>query len=154
MKAVLDVGQFVSATIRGRGHPAQILAAWRAEKFELVSSLPILDDLRRVLFYPHIRKRHQWSDEEIHLFVDSIATAATLTSGHLDVAVVKEDPSDDKVLACAVEGEVDFIVASDEHLAKLESFSGIPIVPPRRFLELLQAQQEEKEAREQESPNK
>lgn len=55
MKAVLDVGQFVSATIRARGHPAQILSAWHAEKFELVSSLPILDDLRRVLFYPHIR---------------------------------------------------------------------------------------------------
>ena len=49
MKAVLDVGQYVSATIRADGHPAQILQAWRAGEFELVTSPPILDDLRRVL---------------------------------------------------------------------------------------------------------
>jgi len=44
------------------------------------------------------------------------------------------------VLACAQEGRVDYIVASDEHLTKLGSFSGIPIIPPLRFLEVLQRQ--------------
>jgi putative PIN family toxin of toxin-antitoxin system len=140
MKAVLDVGQYVSATIQGRGHPAQILAAWRAGAFELVTSDAILDDLRRVLFYSHIRKRHNWSDEQIALFVDSIALAATRTPGRLMVQAVKDDPADDKILACAKEGQVDFIVASDEHLTKLGSFADIPIVSPRRFLELLQGQ--------------
>jgi putative PIN family toxin of toxin-antitoxin system len=138
MKAVLDVGQFVSATIRADGHPAQILSAWRAGEFELVTSLPILDDLRRVLRYPRIRKRHQWSDEEIELFVDSIAVAATLTPAELEVTAVEEDPADNKVLACAVEEQADYIIASDEHLIKFEHHSRIPIVPPRRFLELLQ----------------
>ena len=118
MRAVLDVGQYVSATIQARGHPAQILTAWRAGEFDLVTSGPILDDLRRVLFYPHIRKRHQWSDE-------------------------------DKILACAKEGQVDYIVASDEHLAKLGSFAGIPIIPPRRFLEILAEQREKKEGQEE-----
>lgn len=137
MKAVLDVGQYVSATINRHGHPGQILSSWRAGEFELFTSTPILEDLRRVLFYPHIRKRHQWSDEQIHLFVDSIALAATLTPASLKVEVVKEDPSDDKILACAKEGEVDYIVASDAHLADLGGFESIPIVPPRRFLEIL-----------------
>ncbi len=137
MKAVFDVGQYVSATIQVRGHPARLLSAWRAGQFELVTSAPILDDLRRVLFYPHIRKRHQWSDDEIHLFVESIALATTLTPGQLEVTAVEDDPSDNKILACAQEGQVDYIVASDAHLTKLESFAGIPIVPPRRFLEIL-----------------
>jgi putative PIN family toxin of toxin-antitoxin system len=140
MKAVLDVGQYVSATLQSRGHPAQILAAWRANAFELVISDAILDDLRRVLFYPHIRKRHRLSDEQIALFIDSIALAATRTPGWLSVHAVKADPADDKILACAQEGEVDFVVASDEHLTKLGSHAGIPIVTPRRFLELLQEQ--------------
>lgn len=141
MKAVLDVGQFVSSTIHSRGHPAQILSFWRAGKFELVTSPPILDDLRRVLHYPHIRKRHQWSDETIELFVSAIGVAAILTPGKLEVSVVKRDSSDDKVLACAKEGNLtpdDTIVSSDEHLAELIVFSGIPIVPPRLFLERLQ----------------
>jgi len=137
MKAVLDVGQFISATIQPRGHPAQILMAWRAGKFELLTSLSILADLRRVLAYPHIRKRHRWSDEEIELFVDSLALAATLTPGQLQVNAVEDDPSDNKVLACALEGAADYIVASDEHLTKLKAYAGIPIVPPRRFLEII-----------------
>jgi len=140
MKAVLDVGQYVSATIQSRGHPAQILAAWQAGAFELVTSDPILADLRRVLFYPHIRKRHQWPDEAIHLFVDSLALAAIRTPGRLEVHIIADDPTDNKVLACAQEGQADYIVASDEHLTRLGSYAGIPIVLPRRFLAILQAQ--------------
>ena len=137
MKAVLDVGQFVSATIVPGGHPAQILSGWRVGTFELVTSIPILNDLRRVLHYPHIRKRHRWTDEEIDLFVDSLALAASVTAGELEVDAVEDDPSDNKVLACAVEARADYIVASDEHLSKLGTFSGISIVAPRGFLEIL-----------------
>jgi uncharacterized protein len=138
MKAVLDVGQFVSATIYDEGHPGQILATWRHGRFELVTSLPILDDLQRVLQYPHIRKRHQWSDQQIERFVQLLATAATLTPGKEVVHAIADDPTDNKILACAVEGQVDYIVASDEkHLTPLGSYAGIPIVRPRRFLEIL-----------------
>ena len=89
MKAVLDGGQYVSATIKPRGHPVQIPQAWRDGKFELISSVPLLDDLRRVLFYLHIRKWHK---------------------------------------------------SSDRHLTRRDSFEGVPIVLPRRFLEILDEQ--------------
>lgn len=135
----MDVGIFVSATINANGHPAQIMTAWRDGAFELVTSGPILDDLRRVLFYPHIRKRHRWSKDSIELFVDSLALAATLSPGNLQVEALEDDPSDDKILGCAVEEQVDYVVASDEHLSRLGSFSGIPIVSPRRFLDVLRA---------------
>ena len=138
MKAVLDVGQFVSAAINPHGHPGQILTAWRNGQFELVTAPAILEDLRRVLSYPHIRKRHQWSDEQIDLFIQLLAAAATLTPGRHSVQVVAADPTDDKILACAEEGLVDHIVASDEqHLFPLGSYAGIPIVRPRQFLEIL-----------------
>ncbi len=142
MRAVLDVGQFVSATIVPQGHPAQILRAWREGRFELVTSAPILEDLRRVLFYPRIRRRHGFSDEEIQLFIDALALAATVTAGDLEVEAVPDDPTDDKVLACALEAEADYVVASDEHLISLGHFRGIPIVPPRQFLEILQTSEE------------
>jgi uncharacterized protein len=143
MRAVLDVGQFVSVTINRRGHPGQILALWRAGAFELVTSLPILEDLRRVLSYRHIRRRNHWTDEQVEDFLDGIAATATLTPGHfLDVPAVKDDPTDDKVLACAVEASADYIVASDDHLAMLRIYAGIPIVRPRRFLEILEQPKE------------
>jgi uncharacterized protein len=138
MKVVLDVGQKVSATINAKGHPAQILSAWREDKFELYTSRPILEDLKRVLGYPRIRKRHRWTDEEIEIFVDSLADAANLTPGELQINAVEQDPTDNKIIPCAVEGRVDYVIASDEHLVSLENFQGIRIVSPRRFLSNLE----------------
>lgn len=138
IKAVLDVGQFISATIRVDGHPAQILEAWHNGEFELFTSLPILEDLRRVLGYPRIRKKHLWTDDEIDFFVVSLAVATRLTPGELDVRAVINDPTDDKILVCAEEGRVNYIVASDEHLLSLHAHQGIPIVSPRQFLMILE----------------
>lgn len=105
----------------------------------MLTSLPILDDLRQVLAYSHIRKRHQWSEKEIDLFVISLGVAAHLTPGELEVRAVEADSTDNKILACAMEGQADYIVSSDEHLTKLGNYEGIPIVPPKRFLEILRA---------------
>jgi len=137
MKAVLDVGQFISATIRSDGHPAQVMRAWRDGEFELYISIPILEDLRRVLGYRHIRKRHGWTDEEIDTFILALGIAAQLTDGELEINLVKDDPTDNKILACAEEGNVDYIVASDMHLTKVGNFNGMPILTPRQFLEIL-----------------
>ena len=91
--------------------------------------------------YPHIRKRHQWSDDQIERFVQFLSTAALLTPGRHTVQVITAEPTDDKILACAAEGQVDYIVASDgKHLLPLGSYAGIPIVRPRQFLEILAAQ--------------
>ena len=138
MKAVFDVGPIVSSTITTLGPSGQIMDAWYADQFELVTSPSILADLRRVLGYPHIRKRHQWSDTQIEAFVGFIAANAIVTSGRHHVEVVKDDPTDNKILACAEEGQADYIVTSDErHLLPLGSFRGMPIVRPRQFLEIL-----------------
>jgi hypothetical protein len=147
LKAVLDVGPIISAVIAPPGHSGQILLVWEAGAFELVTSSAILADLRRVLGYPHIRKRHQWSDTQIEAFIGFLAANATLTAGSHQVAAVQADPTDNKILACAEEGQADYIVASDErHLLPLGSFRGIPIVRPRRFLELLAKPSAETEA--------
>jgi len=48
--------------------------------------------------------------------------------------VVIQDPSDDKVLVCAVTAGVDRIVTGDAHLLDLKEFRGIPILTPTAFL--------------------
>lgn len=48
--------------------------------------------------------------------------------------VVKEDPSDDKFLACAKYTNASYIISGDKHLLKLKSYSGISIVEPSAFL--------------------
>lgn len=48
--------------------------------------------------------------------------------------VIKEDPSDNKYLACAHEGEADYIVSGDHHLLDIKAFKGIEIIRPKVFL--------------------
>ena len=142
MKIVLDANLFVSAAIEARGKPAQILDAWRNDQFVLILRDDILEEFERVLYRPRIRKRHQWTDSEINGFLDSLRDLATITKGELDVKAVIDDPGDDKYIACAVEGEADYIVSGDHHLVQLGSYRGIPIVTPAEFLAILAARGE------------
>jgi predicted nucleic acid-binding protein len=52
--------------------------------------------------------------------------------------MVMADPDDDIVLACAVNGNADYVVARDAHLLALGS-SRMPIVTPEVFLSILRA---------------
>jgi predicted nucleic acid-binding protein len=67
-----------------------------------------------------------------------IALSATLTPGDLEVNAVAEVPTDNEVVACAVEGQAGYGIASDGRLLKLERYAQIVILPPRRFLDILE----------------
>jgi uncharacterized protein len=55
--------------------------------------------------------------------------------------VVAEDPTDDRILECAVASRSDYLVTGDNHLLKLGRFRNTKIVKPAAFLEI-QAQEE------------
>jgi len=126
--------------VRSSVRAAQILTAWRAEQFDLVLSHAILAELDRVFHYPKIAKRHRWSAEQLQAFLDNLAHLAILTPGVHTLAVITEDPPDDRYLECAVEGEAAFIVSGDRLLLRLRVYRGIPILTLRAFLEVLQRQ--------------
>ena len=48
------------------------------------------------------------------------------------------DPEDDKILETALMGDADCLVTGDHDLLEMSSISGIPIVSPATFLELLE----------------
>ena len=50
--------------------------------------------------------------------------------------VIKKDPEDDKVLACAVALQAERSISGGDHLLSLKRYKGIPIVTPRQFLRL------------------
>ena len=69
MRVVLDANVFVSSILSGAGTPARILDAWRDERFQLLISDAILDEMGRVLRYPKIAQRHGWTEAEIDRFL-------------------------------------------------------------------------------------
>lgn len=128
MRVVLDTNVVVSSL--WSGPPSGILAACREGRVRVLVSLPILEEYFAVL------TRFEVTDEDMDLF-GSLFTDPSRTeicSPTVRVRRIREDPSDDKFLECAVAGGADFIVSGDKHLLKLGSFRGIPILTSRTFL--------------------
>lgn len=137
IRAMLDANVLVSAILSPKGTPAKVLTAWQAERFHLVLSEAILDEIDRVLRYPRIARRHRWSEERLRGFIEDLAHLAIMTPGATQLAVIAEDPPDDRYLECAIEGEADYIVSGDQHLLELGEYQGIKILTPRAFLDVL-----------------
>ena len=142
IRAVLDTNILVSATLVSEGHPARIVDLWEKRRFVLLFSSLLLEEVQEALRYPRIRRRHGWSEEEIDAYVNRLTEMAILTTGQLRVSVVPQDPDDDVLVACAIEGEADFLVTGDQHLLSLGSYERIQIVTPARFWQHLSSESE------------
>jgi putative PIN family toxin of toxin-antitoxin system len=136
-RVVIDANHFVSALLKPESNPANVLALARQGKIQLVITAEIVDEIRAVLLYPKIMKRHRRTSAQIELFLKKLLKTAVVTHSGPKLDVVRDDPSDNKYLECAVEGRADFTVSGDSHLTDLGSFRGIRIVTPARFLKTL-----------------
>jgi len=138
VRAVLDANVVVSGLIRPPGPPGRILVRLLADRaFELVASPFTLDELRRTLRYPKVRKYLSLPEPGIDLWVDALGAIAVMVSGKVTRRIVAADPADDIYLAAATDGLADYIVSGDRHLLDLRVHERIPIVTPRAFLDLM-----------------
>ncbi len=69
--------------------------------------------------------------------VEAVLKVGKLIEVRTRLNVVQEDPSDNKILECAIDGEADYIVSGDEYLLKIGEYKGIRIISPREFIGLL-----------------
>jgi putative PIN family toxin of toxin-antitoxin system len=139
MKVVLDTNVVVSAAVSPKGPPAEIVKAWRAHSFTWVTSLPLLDELKRTLLSPRVGRHLAWGEDEIAEFLAAVRQAAEVTSPTDQIDVIRDDPSDNRVLEAAISAQVDYIVSGDHHLLDLKTYEGVQIVTPARFVAILAA---------------
>ena len=131
MRVVLDTNVYVSAILFD-GLPELPLKLARMRKLCLVTSEAIVAELIGVLTSKLGRNSQQLQDvdKELRRLGSVVATRSRLN-------VIREDDADNRVLECAVDGQVDLIVTGDRHLAALGSFAGIRIISPKAFAEAL-----------------
>jgi putative PIN family toxin of toxin-antitoxin system len=140
-RVVLDTNLVVSAILSPEGKPARILKMAFDGKFDIALSSAMLEEITLVLNYQKIRKlltKRGIRLEEIKDVLRKIVRMALMTPGKLDIDLIDRDPSDNMVLACAVEGRADFVVSGDRHLTDIVSFEGVSIVNPDTFLKLIE----------------
>jgi putative PIN family toxin of toxin-antitoxin system len=137
--AVVDTSVLVSAFLNPVGFPSRVLTAAKKRRFTLVTSAPLLEELREVLSRPRLMRVRNTTLAEADAFVQSIANVASQVSvpGTLQLC---RDPDDDVLLETAIVGGATYIVSRDEDITRdldlVEQLEkrGIKTVTVSRFL--------------------
>jgi len=140
IRAVLDANILVSAAIKPQGKPAQVIAR-AGSGFAWLISEYILAETAAVLNRKHIQARYgKWVTLEHQVrFLAAARGIAELVEVHTQLKVVPNDVKDNPILACAVDGQAEYLVSGDPHLTKLGEFAGIKIVTPDQFIVVLES---------------
>lgn len=137
MKITIDTNILISATF-WEGEAYRIIQLIEQKKIQCFISKEILKEYNKVLHSDEIIEKI----EEKHLTIKSITIKVIEMCGLVEprrkINIVKDDPDDNKIIECAVEANVDYIVTYDEkHLLKIREFEGIKIISPTEFLRIL-----------------
>ena len=137
IRAVIDTNVLVSGVISPKGAPRKILDLARKEVFKAVSSVSINHEILDVLHRDYIYSKYNVTEEIIDDISVFLYEGTFLTEDHYKVSKVKKDPEDNKFIACALEGEADYVISGDDHLLGLKHYRGIQIVDVKDFLKAI-----------------
>jgi len=135
-RVVLDTNVLISAFL-WRQISWKIFELASQKKVDICISREIMQEFSRVLFYPHIATQLNLIGKTPQEVADELLTKAEYYEETPSLDTIKDDPSDNHILACAAVARPDYIISGDQHLLKLKSFSGISILSPRQFLKVM-----------------
>lgn len=137
LRAVLDTNVIVSALIRPDGASGQILDLVTQGKLQVVVSPALVDELRRTLRRPGVRRYVHASEEELEVRLVQLEILAETVEGSLKLDMVLRDPNDLPIVVAAIEGRASVIVTGDQDLLSVTVYQNVAIMNPRQFLEYL-----------------
>jgi putative PIN family toxin of toxin-antitoxin system len=129
LRAVLDTNVLVSAFHKPEGTLGPLWRLARERKYVLLLSPAIVAETARIL-----RNRFRWQEGPLQERIRVLVGVSELVSPKTLPDAVPDDPDDNHIVACAVEGRADLIVSGDRHLLALGQYNGIPVVRPMDFL--------------------
>lgn len=130
LSVTADSNIYISALNFG-GPPDRVLELARAGRIRLAISEAIRDEVAGVL-----RRKFGWREEAIQAAASRLADFTELVYPTQPIHEVAEDPSDNRILECAVAANSDYLLTGDNHLLRLARFGTIRIVRPAEFLQI------------------
>lgn len=135
MRVIVDTNILLSALINPHGLPAQLIDAWRAARFELVTSRDQLLELGEVARRPALRK--YVVPARVGRFINDFRGLAEVLT-RLPHADRSSDPGDNFLLAMAEASGADYLVTGDKRdVLVLRMHDRTRIVTVRQLLAVL-----------------
>jgi putative PIN family toxin of toxin-antitoxin system len=125
VRVVPDTNVYVSALL-WTGNPHRLLRLAEAGDLTLVTTPAILEELRKVLARPKFRLRIRDLRTSVAELMESLLSVVAVLPDLAIEPVIKRDPDDDKILACAVAAQADWLISGDDHLLSVKRYKGIP----------------------------
>ena len=116
-----------------------MLEAYVHGRFELVTSEPLLAEVRQVLNRPRFARRYQIDPSDVEEFIALLRMRSEIVVPPGSLRLCR-DPDDDIVIETALVGRADVVVTRDDDLKgspEVVSFLaelGVPVRTVRRFL--------------------
>jgi len=140
---LLDTNIWVSMFINPHGFPARLQDAWFRGQFEVVISIPLLEEIADVLTRPRIQRKYGLTSQDIAEFLDLLQQRAiqVMPTGQLHLC---RDPDDDFVLETAILGKAQYLVSRDDDikndrdLIRYMQNYGVEVISVQHFFEWLQ----------------
>jgi putative PIN family toxin of toxin-antitoxin system len=136
IRATLDVNVLASAFPVTTGTPAELIARWANQEFELILSDHIMRGLQRTWQKPYYRLNY--SPERAQEAMRILRRTASFVVPDTSIFNIAPDEEDDLVLATAIAGDVDFLVTGDKPFRALRQVRDVAIISPREFLDFLE----------------
>ena len=119
IRVVLDTNVYISIFTNPRGELGTIWEHILAKTFLLLISPAIVAETAGVL-----RHKFQWPPDAVIARAKRFVRIAEIITPKTVPAVIKADPADNQILACAVAGNADLIVSGDRrHLLPLIEYA-------------------------------
>jgi len=119
MRVILDTNVLLGALISPVGPLDMIYRAWRAARFELVTSTAQLDELRRASRYPKLKTI--LPAHRIGAMINNMQRAVVLEQlPPLPEGIAVNDSNDAYLLAMAMASEAEYLVTGDRRAGLLQ----------------------------------
>ena len=128
IKVVLDTNVYISALF-WKGAPYQIFKKILIGDILNFTSPEILKEIKEKLLY-----KFKLPPEKVKEYLEIIIFNSEIIQPKKKIKIIKKDPTDNKILECALEAKASFIISGDKHLLEIKKYKGIKIITPKEFL--------------------
>ena len=131
-KITVDTNILISFFVYPGGIVREIIGLAINKRITICVSADIIEEYSRVL-----RLKFGWSQDDIDANIALLKRITELVEPARPIKAISADPTDDKVIECAVAAGADAIISGDRHLLDLKKYKSIPIMKPSDLLKAL-----------------